>query len=75
MNRDRTNYRGLRLTAIAFATMLVVAGSFNRLVFGWRLAFALPVFGLFIGGLGLHYYDGYKLLRARAQTGKPRDER
>ena len=75
MNSDRMNDRGLRLTAIAFAVMLVVAGFFNRLVFGWRLAFALPVIGLFLGGLALHYYDGYKLLRARAQNGKPRDER
>jgi hypothetical protein len=65
MNTNRRDDRARRLTAIAFAAMLVVAGSINRLVFGWRATIALPLFGLFFVGLGFHYYDGYRRLRAR----------
>ena len=77
MNTHRKNDRAQRLTAIAFAAMLVVAGFVNRLVFGWRAAIALPLFGLFFVGLGLHYYDGYRRLRARwrEKSGDPDDER
>ena len=62
---ERRDDRARRLTAIAFAAMLVVAGFVNRLVFGWRAVVALPLFGLFFAGLGFHYYDGYRRLRAR----------
>jgi len=65
MNTAPNNDRARRLTAIAFAAMLIVAGLINRLVFGWRAAVELPLFGLFLAGLGFHYYDGYRRLRAR----------
>ena len=65
MNTNRKNDRAQRRTAIAFAAMLIVAGFVNRLVFGRRAAVELPLFALFLGGLGFHYYDGYRRLRAR----------
>jgi len=65
MNTNQKDDRARRLTAIAFAAMLVVAGVVNRLVFGWRAAVALALFVVFFAGLGWHYYDGYRRLRAR----------
>jgi hypothetical protein len=76
MNTNRRDDRARRPTAIAFAALLVVAGFVNRLVFGWRAAVALPLFGLFFVGLGFHYYDGYRRLRAslRERTRARNDE-
>jgi hypothetical protein len=65
MKTNRKDDRSRRLTAIAFAAMLVVAGFVNRVVFGWRAGVALPLFGMFFVGLGFYYYDGYRRLRSR----------
>lgn len=75
MKTTRNDDRARRLTAIAFAAMLVVAGFLNRLIFGWRAVIALPLFGLFFAGLGFHYYDGYRRLRARLRPSETREPR
>ena len=75
MNTTPKNDRARRRTAIAFAALLIIAGLVNRLVFGWRAAVALPLFGLFFVGLGFLSYDGYRRLRARLrQSRETRDE-